>query len=451
MANGLVGCTAVEIADRVRSGKVSPAEVVRAHLDQIAALDGRLGAFQLVRSERALAEAEELGRRADLADLVLAGVPVAIKDNIPVAGEPMRNGSTATSDEPQASDHEVVRRLRAAGAIIIGSTRLPELAIWPMSDGAFGTARNPWNLDRTPGGSSGGSAAAVAAAMVPVAHGNDGGGSIRIPAADCGIFGIKPGSGVVPSDFEMGDWYGMAVNGPLATTVDDAALVLSVMAGRADLRGPQPPERPLRIAVSTVCPVPGGRVAPAFKAATLRTGGLLKGAGHRVETAGLKYPIWVALAFLKRWHAGVADQADSLDISRLEPRTRRQAAIGRWARPRIKVREREAWRSLLSRFFEDHDVLVMPSLARTPPRAEGWSRRSWQANLWASSQYAPMTAPWNLCGYPAAAVPAGTGPDGMPLSVQLIAPDGCEALILSVAKQIEQLRPWPRHAPIAGV
>jgi amidase len=168
--------------------------------------------------------------RPDRPGLALAGVPVAVKDNIAVTGEPMRVGSRASPAGPQACDHPVVARLRAAGAVVVGVTRMPELALWPFTDGAFGMARNPWDVSRTCGGSSGGSAAAVAAALVPLAHGNDALGSIRGPAAACGLVGVKPGFGLVPAGPGADVWCSMGENGPIATTVADAALGLSVMA-----------------------------------------------------------------------------------------------------------------------------------------------------------------------------------------------------------------------------
>jgi amidase len=194
-----IGRTAVEIADDVRAGRLTAREVVQEHLDRIAALDGRVGAFMVVRAEAALVEADVDGR-PDRASLPLAGVPVAVKDNIPLTGHPTRHGSPMSSTQPAAADHVVVERLRAAGAVVVGTTRVPELCIWPVTDGPLGTTRNPWNLDRTPGGSSGGSAAAVAAGFVPLAHGADGMGSIRIPAACCGLVGLKPGHGSVPAN-----------------------------------------------------------------------------------------------------------------------------------------------------------------------------------------------------------------------------------------------------------
>jgi hypothetical protein len=214
----------------------------------------------LVRGQAALAEAAAVDARPDRPGLALAGVPVAVKDNIAVTGEPMRVGSQASLAGPRTRDHLVVARLRAAGAVVVGVTRMPELAVWAFTDGRFGMARNPWDLSRTCGGSSGGSAAAVAAALVPLAHGNDGLGSIRVPAAACGLVGVKPGFGVVPAGPGADVWCSMGENGPIATTVADAALGLSVMAGNPALARVDRPPGGVRIALVTGAPVPGSRV-----------------------------------------------------------------------------------------------------------------------------------------------------------------------------------------------
>src|SRR6266508_2515229 len=451
----VVGRTAADIACMVRAGEILPRDVVGQYLEQIESLDRQVGAFQVVRVEKAAAEADEVAKRADLSTLPLAGVPVPIKDNLPVAGEPMRDGSLATSDRPSAEDHEVVRRLRAAGAVVVGITRLPELGIFGATDGAFGITRNPWNLERTPGGSSGGAAAAVASAMAPAAQGNDALGSIRIPSACCGLFGIKPGRGVVPSDVGPTSWFGLAENGPIATTVDDAALVLSVMAGRLDLASPQPPERPLRIAVSTKPPLAGIRVDRPYRQAVEETARLLEQAGHRVTKAAPPDSLQVGTWVLAWWFAAVAAEVEGmgLDVRRLEPRTRRHAAIGRLVRrfKLMKAEQRDRWRERVAPFFAAHDVLVTPALARTPIRALQWGRKGWLANVYANANYAPFAAPWNFAAYPAAAIPAGMHPDGLPLSVQLVASEGNEATVLAVAKQIEGLCAWRRHAPLAGL
>lgn len=231
-----VGRTAAEIAAAVREKRATPHEVVVEHLARIERLDARVGAFRVLRAQAALAEADELADRADLAELPLAGVPVAVKDNLPVRGASNRNGSSATPDTPADHDHVTVARLRAAGAVVVGLTNVPELCVFGTTEGVHGTARNPWDTSRTAGGSSGGSAAAVAAGMVPIALGNDGMGSLRIPAANCGLIGLKPGHGTIPAGIGHGDWFGMSENGPLATTVEDARLMFAVLADTEAIR-----------------------------------------------------------------------------------------------------------------------------------------------------------------------------------------------------------------------
>jgi len=441
--------TATEIAAGVRSGALSAKDVVAEAMARIAANDQQLGAFQVVRAEKAEAEAAEVAGRSDLAQLPLAGVPIAIKDNVQVAGEPMRNGSPLTSDEPQSADHPVVARLRAAGAVIVGITRVPELCVFAVTDSAFGITRNPWDLSRTPGGSSGGSAAAVAAGLVPVAHAADGMGSIRIPAGCCGLVGIKPGGGVVPAHLGPNDWYGMAENGPLATTVADAALVLSVMAARPELAEVHEPDRTLRIGVSTRPPINGVRPDIEHLRAVVRTVRRLEAAGHHVERVDPPYPK-NPLPVLARWFAGTALDAEGLDRSQLDPAVRAHAALGdrALAHNLVKDTDRDAFRAQLADYFADLDLLITPTLANPPIEAARWGQRPWPRVFAANARYAPYPAPWNYAGYPAASVPAGVHPrTGTPLAVQLVAPDGGEQLLLSVAALLERLAPWPRLAP----
>jgi amidase len=445
--------TAVETVAAVRAGTATARTAVQASLDRIAAVDDALGAYQVVRGERALAEADEVDRRPDLADLPLAGLPVAVKDNVSVTGEPMRDGSAATDRTPQAEDHEVVRRLRAAGAVVVGLTRVPELCVFGATDSVFGVTRNPWDRGRTPGGSSGGSAAAVSAGSVAVAHGNDGMGSIRIPAACCGLVGLKPGLGTVPAGLGAGSWFDMAENGPLGTTVADVALVLSVLAGRPELADARPVESRLRVALSVRSPGLGSPVDRAYADAARRTADALAGAGHTVREQDPPYSTAMMLAATTRWFAGAARDAEGVeDPALLERRVRRHAALGRavlrTGGPQEKGRTR--WREAAERFFADHDLLLTPALAQRPLPAVRWGHRGWAANVLANSRYAPFAAPWNLAGWPAMAVPAGVHPAGTPLSVQLVAPPGGEALLLQVAAQLEQLRPWPRLAPALG-
>jgi amidase len=451
-AGRLVGETAVGIAAAVRAGEVSPVEVVEAHLERIAALDGRVGGFRLVLAEQVRDEAEALAARPDLAELPLAGVPVAIKDNLDLAGVPTRNGSAATSQAPAAADDELVRRLRQAGALLVGKTNVPELCLWPFTESeVFGVTRNPWSLDHNAGGSSGGSAAAVAAAMVPIALATDGAGSIRMPASNCGLLGIKPGHGVVPFPARgLSTWSQMSEFGPLATTVADLGLALDVLAGGDAFRAVAPPERSLRVGVSARPGSVGVKVDPEVRAAMDATAEALATAGHLVETVDPPWRSGDAAHILQRVFYGCAEDTDGLPFAALEPRTRAEARVGRVlrrARPapsgppgRVLARYR-AW-------FEDHDVLLTPTLAAPPLRVGAYRGKGLVRTLLGMTAYMPFTPPLNLVGFPAASVPAGATSGGLPVGVQLAAAPGGEALLLSLARQLEQLRPWPRHAPL---
>ncbi len=442
-----VGRTAVEIAAAVREKQVTPRAVVAEHLARIERLDGGVGAFRLVRGEAALAEADEVGSRPDLAELPLAGVPVAVKDNLAVRGEANRVGSTATSDDPAGQDHVTVARLRAAGAVVVGLTNVPELCVFGTTEGVHGTARNPWDTSRTAGGSSGGSAAAVAAGMVPIALGNDGMGSLRIPAANCGLVTIKPGTGVVPAGVSDGDWFGMSENGPLATTVGDARLMLSVLAG-TEVALPQAPGT-LRVAVSLRSPLAGVTISRPYAAAVREAAGLLIRAGHQVRRADPPYPVSLGVTALTHWTAGTAVDARGLDPRRLARRTRVHAAVGRRFVARAQGGAgREALRRRLEPFFAEYDVLLTPALARRSPRSEPWHERGWLRNIMANTAYSPLTPPWNLTGWPAMSIPFGSLPSGAPCAVQLVGRPGSEAELLALAERIEQLRPWRRTAPV---
>jgi amidase len=439
--------TARGISEAVARGAAEPQAAVAESLRRIADRDGGLSAFVRVRA-RALEEA----RTAPAGPLT--GVPVAIKDNIPVAGEPMRVGSRATSAEPSSRDHVVVTRLRAAGAIPVGLTAVPELCVFGTTDTAQAVTRNPWNRQLTPGGSSGGSAVAVAAGMVPVAHAADGMGSIRIPAACTGIVGFKPGLGVVPAQMGANDWYGMSENGVLATTVADAALVLSVMAGRADWSVVEPISRGLRVGVSLTPPVPWVTLDPEMGRAATKAASALVRTGHsvdRVEPAATDVAVTVAaVGALSRWFAGTSLDASELDLRLLEPRTRTHAAIGRLLlnSPLLSERPRQMWQAAALKLLGDRDLLVTPALAAVPPPALAWGQRSWAANIWSNVAYAPYAAPWNLAGFPAMVVPVGIhSASSTPVAAQLVGRPGSEPLLLAVAALLEQVNPWPRLAP----
>jgi amidase len=449
--SGLTDRTAVELAELVRSGQASPAEIVAAHLARIEALDPRLNAFQLVRAEQALAEARALSERPDLHELPLAGVPVAIKDDTALAGTPTRRGTAATSEQAVEADGEPVRRLRAAGAVIVGKTRMPELGLWHFTESlSFGATRNPWDTTRSPGGSTGGGAAAVASGMVPIALASDGLGSIRIPAAWCGLLGVKPGNGVVPTG-RSEHWYGLTALGPLATTVADAALLLDVVAGRTDFRGTVVPDRPLRLRVSTRSPAPGVGVERAILDAVRAAGAVLAEAGHAVTDGDPPYQQKLAGAVFQRWFAGVAQDVDELvaDPARLERRTRSMAAIGRRLRRVRPVTPRpvEAWKARMAGAFETVDAFLMPTVARQAPPVGAWARTGFGRTMTGGTRWAPFAAAWNMAQLPALSVPAGLDGDGLPLAVQLVGPAGSEATLLALAAQLEQLLPWPRHAP----
>ncbi|PIM71452.1 amidase [Streptomyces sp. JV178] len=443
-----VGRTAAEIAAAVQEKRVTPREVVAEHLARIALLDGRIGAFRTVRAEAALAEADEVAARADLGELPLAGVPVAVKDNLAVRGEATRNGSAATPDDPAAEDHVTVARLRAAGAVVVGLTNVPELCVFGTTDGVHGTARNPWDLTRTPGGSSGGSAAAVAAGLVPIALGNDGMGSLRIPAANCGLIGLKPGFGVVPADIGHGDWFGMSENGPLATTVEDARLMFQVLAG-TDPGEPAPSSSSRGIALSVRSPLVGVTVTRPYADAARRAAEALAGAGHRVRRADPPYPLWLGTTSLAHWTAGTAVDAEDLDPALLTRRTRVHAAVGRRFVKGVRAGDRrEQLRRRMEPFFAEHEVLLTPALARRGPAAAPWHERGWLRNLLVNTNYSPLTPPWNLTGWPAMSVPFGTLPSGAPCAVQLVGRPGSELELLAVAEQLQELHPWRRTAPL---
>ncbi len=310
--DGLTRLPATEMARLVRSRTLDPVELLEASLRRIDALEPRLHAFVAVLERSARDQAERLRDRSDLESLPLAGVPVAVKDNIEIAGEPTTYGSRATSETPAAEDSIIVRRLRAAGAVVVGRTVMPELAIWPFTEPeAFAAPRNPWDLDRTPGGSSGGSAVAVAARMAALAVGSDGGGSIRVPAACCGIVGVKPAPGRVPLPGGNSEhWYGLTAFGPLARNVTDAALLLDVLADSHSYRDPVAATSGLRIAISTRHPVLGVRPSREIRDALSSTATALVAAGHTVAQADPRYPM-LPTQFTSRWLAGIAQDFSS--------------------------------------------------------------------------------------------------------------------------------------------
>ena len=320
-------------------------------LERISARDDTIGAFRRVRAQEALSEARAVGARPDLADLPLAGVPIAVKDVVAVAGEYAEWGSRAGSRQVAGADGEIVARLRAAGAVVVGLSRVPELCSWASTDTAEGIARNPAAPEYVAGGSSGGSAAAVAAGMVPLAHGTDALGSIRGPAAICGVLGIMPGAGVVPAS-DSGLFCGLYRHGALATTAADAALLLAVLAQRPDLGRITEPGA-LRVAVSTRVPVTGAPVPKGMTAAVTQVAKLLRVAGHSITAATPRYGTAALTGAATRWFAGPAEHAAEFDPERLQPRTRTHVRIGRFVDRAGLVREgpRREWIARAGEFF----------------------------------------------------------------------------------------------------
>lgn len=438
------------MARAVRRGDTSATAVIADHLDSITGHDRVIGAFRLVRPE-ALAEAEIVDDQPDLGNLSLAGVPIAVKENTAVTGLPTWNGSHEARQPVADSDHEVVRRLRGAGAVVVGVTRMPELGLFATTDDATGVTRNPWRTDCTAGGSSGGSAAAVSAGLVPLAHGTDEMGSIRVPAACCGVVGLKPGRGVVPAGIGANDCYGLAEHGLLGATVADVAIGFAVLAGQTPQR--LVPREGLRIACSTESAMTGVTADQGARGALRDAAKLLVLAGHDTLTAAPPYPTSAALCAVATWMAsGYLDaQASGLDVRGLQQRTRRQIWFGRHAvrAGLVRAADRQAYRSMCQQWFAAgrFDLLVTPAIPGPVPGAKDWARRSWTANILAGLRLAAYAAPWNVAGFPALVVPVGVRDDGLPASVQLVGPPGSESTLLAVAGQMEMLAPWRRHAP----
>ncbi len=436
--------TAAAIARGVGDGTLDPLAVVDGCLRRIAERDDSIRAFSALRADEARAEAVALRTDPGSRQRPLAGVPVAIKDIIDVEGLPTLLGSGAVRPRPATADAEVVRRLRAAGAIVIGKTTLPELGIWGTTDGPAGVTRNPRHPKRTAGGSSGGSAAAVAAGMVPLALGTDGLGSIRIPGAACGIPGFRPGTGVVPDSLRGGDWHGMATIGPLASTVSDVALATAVLAGREPLAGADV-DRPLLIAISTRPPVAGLAVDARWAGAVLELGDRLRGAGHNVVEDHPRYSALYAIPVFSRWVGGVAQVVaalgDDLDWTALQRRSRAHIRLGRLVHrldgPGTGLRDR--WLRDVDSFFGGYDALVTPALARPPIRARRWSRATWLGNVHSNARYAPFGALWNLAGAPAGVVPIARHPGGTPIAAQVVAAPGNDERVLAVMRAVERL------------
>jgi amidase len=442
-------------AELIRAGEVSSRELVELYLERIERLDPQLNAFRTVMAERAVVDAQQAdGRHGAGGDRPLLGVPIAIKDDVDVAGEVTAYG-TAAHGPARTQDAEVVRRLREAGAVIVGKTAVPEMMIWPFTETVtFGATRNPWNTDYAPGGSSGGSGAAVAAGLAALALGSDGMGSIRIPSTWCGLFGIKPQRDRVPLAPHDDAWQGLSVNGPLARSVEDAALFLDVTAPGNDFvaAAKQSPGQ-LRIALSAKAP-PGliVRVGKSQRAAVDEAGALLRELGHEVIERDPDYPpSGVYSQALPRYFRGVYDDAKALPHpERLDARTRAFARIGGLISERrmnaIRGAESEVAERIQS-IYDDVDVVITPGTAMGPSRIGAYQRRGAISTLALVAARVPFQALFNVTGQPAAVVPWDMDGKGVPTSIQLVGKPSDEATLLSLAAQIEQARPWTQRRP----
>ncbi|GAB2621973.1 amidase [Streptomyces capparidis] len=468
---GVTGLTGM-----LERGEVSARELVELTLRRVESADRELNAFRAVSARRALTEADAADKaRAEGDRRPLLGIPVAVKDDTDVAGEPTAFG-TAVRPAPATEDSFFVARLRAAGAVLVGRTRMPEFGQWAFTETAHGGhTRNPWHPGRTAGGSSGGSAAAVAAGLVPLATGTDGGGSLRIPAACCGLYTLKTQRGRTSTAPRQGTWGTMAVFGGLTRSVADAAVLAEAVRGNlpGDRWVARPPEVPfteaartapgrLRIGVAARPTIPGVRLDREQESALRATADTLADLGHDVREVRPRYPefltLWTGLALpsmltdaTELCASAAGGPADALAL--LERRTRENLSLARRLPPGTAgwaMRRLERLAAEVNRMFAAMDLLLTPTIAELPRRLgalDGASARRASLRSLPSIAY---TALWNLAGNPAASLPAGLSREGLPLAVQLVGRLHDEVTVLRVSAQLEQARPWAGLLPPRG-
>jgi amidase len=470
METDLLFRPAAELARLVREGELSATELVETALERIESIEPELNAFTHLDPDAALAAADDV-RPGD--GLPFAGVPIAIKDTAEVAGWPYTLGSDIFGDFVPEYDTFVVRRLREAGFVLVGKTSLPEFGILPVTEPRrFGPTRNPWDTERTPGGSSGGAAAAVAAGMLPLAHGSDGGGSIRIPASCCGLVGLKPSRGRVSRGPDQGEDF-LVQDGVLTRTVADTAALLDVLAGYepGDATWAPPPAEPfaaaagrepgrLRIGVTTDGPI-DAELDPQCERAVGDAAELLSSLGHEVQEVAAPWagqdllrvftlvfgtPVAMGVVFGSQ----VTGREPSEEL--VEPLTwtiwngvrERSALDYMLARTRLSM----ATRAIIA-LWNDFDVVMTPALAQRPVRIgeiDACSDEPWE-DFRRSGEFTPYTAVFNVTGQPAISLPLFQGDDGMPLGVQLAGRPADEATLLSLGAQLEAARPWADRRP----
>jgi len=448
-------------AAALAAGETTSRALVEEALARIEDRAGALGCFRVVCADDARAEADAADARLEAgARRPLLGVPVAIKDDTDLVGYTTQFGSGGMHPLA-AADSPLVTRLRDAGAIIVGKTTTPELGQWPFTEGpGFGITRNPYDHERTPGGSSGGSAAAVAAGIVAGAVGSDGAGSVRIPAAWCGLVGIKPTRDLVPVGADHYAFHGLTCHGPLARDVADAALLLDVLADtgtrHADaaargVAGATGGAGGLRIGLSFHTPwfVPG-KVDPVVRAATLHVADVLRELGHEVVEAGPRHEAAGAL-FLPRGTNGVRTALVALGTgAEVERRTHEHARLGRILggpllagakalEPRLAGR--------MSKVFDHVDVLLTPTTAKPALRIGELDGHTYWPTGTAIEAACPFAFPWNVVGWPGVNVPAGVDAGGVPLGAQLLGRAGDEERLLELAAQLETVERWYERRP----
>ncbi|GLZ38603.1 amidase family protein [Actinokineospora sp. NBRC 105648] len=438
-------------ARALRDGWVTAPELAAAVLRRAEQLNPALNAFRVLYPVLEAAEAAQ--RRLDAGERTpLLGVPVAVKDDSDVAGDVTAQGGRPQFP-PATRDSAAVARLRAAGAVIVGHTLTPERCLWPVTESlTFGATRNPWHLDHTPGGSSGGSAAAVAAGIVGAATGSDGGGSIRVPAAAAGVFGLKTTRGLVPMAPRVEGWHGLSSIGALGRRVADAAALLDVLTeGGGYRRAIDTDPGPLRIALAWRTPLGTPRLHPTTRRAVLDTADRLRALGHTVVEADPPLGARPTPQFIIRYLRGVADDVRALPNPEwLEPRTRKIVAVGRLVPDRALRWARAAEAGLHARmapFLTEFDAILQPTWLRTPPTI-GTFHGSGIITTWAGvSARIPYFPTWNVLGYPVATLPVGRDDLGLPIGVQLIGPTNSERLLLSASGQYERAHPWTDKKP----
>jgi amidase len=447
-------------AELVRSGQATPSELVAASLERIEALDDRLNAFVTVCNDEA-----EAAAAGELPNGPFRGVPIAIKDLTETAGIRTTFSSRAFADYVPARDPASIRRIKEAGFVIVGKTNTPEFGVTAVTESDLnGACRNPWNTAYTPGGSSGGAAAAVASGMIPLGHGSDGGGSIRIPAACCGLFGLKPSRGRISRAPFGNALAGLSTDGPIAWSVRDAAALLDVLAGYepGDPYWAPPPERPfaeevgadpgrLRIAF-TAEPAIDYPVDPVCLAAARDAAELLTELGHEVVEAT---PPWrdpeLLDLFAVLWQVGprlypVEDLTLLMPINRALAEEAERTPSHAYELTNLRL---QSFARGIVAFCLDYDALLTPALAK-PPVPIGWIFEPddpWE-QFRRGGEFTPFTPVVNVTGQPAVSVPMGLTDDGLPLGVQLIGRPADEATLIRLAAQLEVARPWSDRRPV---